>query len=232
MEIKKSRKADLEGGKGLSILMGIVVGLAVLFVGFEWGTQEKTIQKDEGIADIIAEEEIDITRQEETPPPPPPPPPVEQVAEVLNVVEDDVEVENTDLLSSEDNQAEAQTQTYVPPVVKVEEEEESSQQSFMVVEEMPEFPGGQAALMSFIAKSIKYPVVAQENGIQGRVTCSFVVNKDGSIVDAEVIRGIDPSLDKEALRVINTMPKWKPGKQRGKPVRVKFTVPINFRLNQ
>ena len=232
MEIKKSRKADLEGGKGLSILMGIVVGLAVLFVGFEWGTQEKTIQKDEGIADIIAEEEIDITRQEETPPPPPPPPPVEQVAEVLNVVEDDVEVENTDLLSSEDNQAEAQTQTYVPPVVKVEEEEESSQHIFMVVEEMPEFPGGQAALMSFIAKSIKYPVVAQENGIQGRVTCSFVVNKDGSIVDAEVIRGIDPSLDKEALRVINTMPKWKPGKQRGKPVRVKFTVPINFRLNQ
>ena len=232
MEIKKSRKADLEGGKGLSILMGIVVGLAVLFVGFEWGTQEKTIQKDEGIADIIAEEEIDITRQEETPPPPPPPPPVEQVAEVLNVVEDDVEVENTDLLSSEDNQAEAQTQTYVPPVVKVEEEEESSQQIFMVVEEMPEFPGGQAALMSFIAKSIKYPVVAQENGIQGRVTCSFVVNKDGSLVDAEVIRGIDPSLDKEALRVINTMPKWKPGKQRGKPVRVKFTVPINFRLNQ
>lgn len=232
MEIKKSRKADLEGGKGLSILMGIVVGLAVLFVGFEWGTQEKTIQKDEGIADIIAEEEIDITRQEETPPPPPPPPPVEQVAEVLNVVEDDVEVENTDLLSPEDNQAEAQTQTYVPPVVKVEEEEESSQQIFMVVEEMPEFPGGQAALMSFIAKSIKYPVVAQENGIQGRVTCSFVVNKDGSIVDAEVIRGIDPSLDKEALRVINTMPKWKPGKQRGKPVRVKFTVPINFRLNQ
>ena len=230
MEIKKSRKADLEGGKGLSILMGIVVGLAVLFVGFEWGTQEKTIQKDEGRADIIAEEEIDITRQEETPPPPPPP--VEQVAEVLNVVEDDVEVENTDLLSSEDNQAEAQTQTYVPPVVKVEEEEESSQQIFMVVEEMPEFPGGQAALMSFIAKSIKYPVVAQENGIQGRVTCSFVVNKDGSIVDAEVIRGIDPSLDKEALRVINTMPKWKPGKQRGKPVRVKFTVPINFRLNQ
>ena len=232
MEIKKSRKADLEGGKGLSILMGIVVGLAVLFVGFEWGTQEKTIQKDEGIADIIAEEEIDITRQEETPPPPPPPPPGEQVAEVLNGVEDDVEVENTDLLSSEDNQAEAQTQTYVPPVVKVEEEEESSQQIFMVVEEMPEFPGGQAALMSFIAKSIKYPVVAQENGIQGRVTCSFVVNKDGSIVDAEVIRGIDPSLDKEALRVINTMPKWKPGKQRGKPVRVKFTVPINFRLNQ
>ncbi len=231
MEIKKSPKAELEKSKGLGILMGLVVGLAVLFVGFEWGTQEKALQKNEGIADIIAEEEIDITRREETPPPPPPPPPVQKVAEVLNVVEDDVEVADNDLLSSEDDQTEAQTQTYVPPAV-VEEEEESSQQIFMVVEEMPKFPGGDAKLMSFIAKSIRYPVVAQENGIQGRVVCSFVVNKDGSIVDAEVVRGIDSSLDKEALRVINSMPKWTPGKQRGKPVRVKFTVPITFRLQQ
>ncbi len=232
MEIKKSPKAELEKSKGLGILMGLVVGLAMLFVSFEWGTQEEAIQKNEGIADIIAEEEIDITRQEETPPPPPPPPPVQQVAEVLNVVEDDVEVANNDLLSSEDNQAEAQTQTYVPPAVKVEEEEESSQQIFMVVEEMPKFPGGEAELMTFISKSIRYPVVAQENGIQGRVVCSFVINKDGSIVDAEIVRGIDSSLDKEALRVINTMPKWTPGKQRGKPVRVKFTMPITFRLQQ
>ena len=107
---------------------------------------------------------------------------------------------------------------------------EEEQQIFQVVEEMPEFPGGQGALLQFLAKSIKYPVIAQENGIQGRVTCSFVVNKDGSIVDAEVIRGVDPSLDKEAIRVINTMPKWSPGKQRGKPVRVKYTVPVTFRL--
>ena len=112
----------------------------------------------------------------------------------------------------------------------VEEEEESSQQIFTVVETMPEFPGGQGALLQYLAKSIKYPVIAQENGIQGRVSCSFVVNKDGSIVDAEVIRGVDPSLDKEALRVIGTMPKWTPGKQRGKPVRVKYTVPVTFRL--
>ena len=86
--------------------------------------------------------------------------------------------------------------------------------------------------MSYIAKSIKYPVVAQDIGIQGRVTCTFVVNKDGTIVDAQVVRGIDPALDKEALRVINSMPKWKPGKQRGKPVRVKFTLPVTFRLQQ
>lgn len=229
MEIKKSPKADLEKGKTLNILMGMVVGLAVLFVGFEWGTRDiQVVTASDGVQDIIAEEEIEITRPENTPPPPPPPPaPV--VTEVLNVVEDDVELEQQDIITSEDNQKEAQVQTYVAPAV-VEEEEESAQQIFTVVEEMPKFPGGDSELLKFIAKSIKYPVIAQENGIQGRVICSFVVNRDGSVVDAEVLRGVDPSLDKEALRVIATMPKWTPGKQRGKPVRVKYTVPITFRL--
>jgi protein TonB len=190
MEIKKSKKADLEGGKTLSLLMGIVIALAIIFVGFEWGTREVTIATSDAVADIIAEEEIEITRPEDTPPPPPPPP---------------------------------------APVV-VEEEEESSQTIFTVVEKMPEFPGGETELLKFINKQIKYPVIAQENGIQGRVICTFVVNRDGSVVDAEVIRGVDPNLDKEALRVIGTMPKWKPGEQRGKPVRVKYTIPLTFRL--
>ena len=230
MEIKKSPKADLERGKSLSILMGFVVGLAVLFVGFEWSTRDvMVVQASEGVADIIAEEEVEITRPENTPPPPPPPPaPV--VTEVLNVVDDDVELEQQDILTSEDTQEAAQTAVYTPPAAVEEEEEEAAQQIFTVVEEMPEFPGGMNELLKYLAKSIKYPVIAQENGIQGRVSCSFVVNKDGSIVDAEVIRGVDPSLDKEALRVIGTMPKWTPGKQRGKPVRVKYTVPITFRL--
>lgn len=213
MEIKKSPKADLEKGKTLSILMGFVVGLAVLFVGFEWSTRDvMVVQASEGVADIIAEEEVEITRPENTPPPPPPPPaPV--VTEVLNVVEDDVELEQQDILSSEDDQTSAQEAVYTPPAV-VEEEEESAQQIFTVVEEMPKFPGGDAELLKFIAKSIKYPVIAQENGIQGRVICAFVVNRDGSVVDAEVLRGVDPSLDKEALRVIGTMPKWTPGISR------------------
>ena len=229
MEIKKSPKADLERGKTLSILMGFVVALAVLFVGFAWSDSEVQVATEsDQVADIIAEEEVEITRPENTPPPPPPPPaPV--VTEVLNVVEDDVELEQQDILSSEDSQDAVQQETFIAPAV-VEEEEESSQTIFTVVEEMPDFPGGQAELLKFIAKSIKYPVIAQENGIQGRVICAFVVNKDGSVVDAEVLRGVDPSLDKEALRVIGTMPKWKPGKQRGKPVRVKYTVPITFRL--
>ncbi|MDH6303471.1 protein TonB [Parabacteroides sp. PF5-5] len=228
MEIKKSKKADIEGTKTMSFLMGLIIALAVLFVGFEWGTQDVLVATSEGVADIIAEEEIEITRPEDTPPPPPPPP-VQAVIEELNVVEDDVNLEQQEILSSEDSQRDAQVQTYVAPAV-VEEEEESAQQIFTVVEEMPQFPGGEGELLKFIGKSIKYPVIAQENGIQGRVICAFVVNRDGTVVDAEVVRGVDPSLDKEALRVIGTMPKWTPGKQRGKPVRVKYTVPITFRL--
>ena len=231
MEVKKSPKADLEGGIGMSILMGMIVGLAVLFVGFEWSTKDvQVVTADEGVADIIAEEEIEITRPENTPPPPPPPP-APAVTEVLNVVDDDVELEQQDIISSEDDASAAQTETFVAPVVEEEEEEEeSAQQIFTVVEKQPEFPGGTAELFKYLSKAIKYPVIAQENGIQGRVVCSFVVNRDGSIVDIQVMRGVDPSLDKEAVRVISEMPKWKPGEQRGKPVRVRFILPVQFRL--
>lgn len=230
MEVKKSPKADLERGKTMSVLMGFIVGLAVLFVGFEWSTKDvMVVDETEQVQDVIAEEEIEITRQENTPPPPPPPA-APAVAEVLTVVEDDVELADVEIASSEDDASAAQQETYVAPVVEEEEEEESAQQIFTVVEKQPEFPGGMSELMKFLAKSIKYPVIAQENGIQGRVVCSFVVNRDGSIVDIQVMRGVDPSLDKEAVRVIGTMPKWKPGEQRGKPVRVRFILPVQFRL--
>ena len=187
------------------------------------------VDETDQVQDVIAEEEIEITRQENTPPPPPPPA-APAVAEVLTVVEDDVELADVEIASSEDDASAAQQETYVAPVVEEEEEEESAQQIFTVVEKQPEFPGGMSELMKFLAKSIKYPVIAQENGIQGRVVCSFVVNRDGSIVDIQVMRGVDPSLDKEAVRVIGTMPKWKPGEQRGKPVRVRFILPVQFRL--
>ena len=147
----------------------------------------------------------------------------------MTVVEDDVELEQQEIVTSEDNQKSAQTEVYTPPV-QVEEEEEDTNEIFVTVEDMPEFPGGQGELMKYIGKSIKYPVVAQENGIQGRVVVQFVVNKEGKVTDAAVVKGVDPSLDKEALRVVNAMPKWKPGSQRGKPVNVKYTVPVQFRL--
>jgi len=101
---------------------------------------------------------------------------------------------------------------------------------FDVVEEMPQFPGGQAALLEYLAKNIKYPVVAEENGIQGKVIVTFVVERDGSITDVKVVKSVDPSLDKEASRVVKSMPRWQPGKQNGSAVRVKYTVPVQFRL--
>ena len=113
-----------------------------------------------------------------------------------------------------------------PPAPKPE----VSTKVFDVVEEMPSFPGGQGALMSYLASNIKYPVVAQENGVQGRVIVSFVVERDGSISDVRVARSVDPSLDREAQRVVKSMPRWKPGKQNGSAVRVKYTVPVVFRL--
>ena len=172
------------------------------------------------------EEEVEIQQTTQETTPPPPPPPVQEV-EVLNVVEDDVETESIEINTEDDKDVEV----VIAAPVEAPVEEEEEEVVFVVVETMPEFPGGQQALFKYLSENVKYPVIAQENGIQGRVICQFVVNKDGSIVDVEVVRsGGDASLDKEAVRVIKSMPKWKPGKQRGKAVRVKYTVPVNFRL--
>ncbi|NLH28589.1 MAG: energy transducer TonB, partial [Bacteroidales bacterium] len=159
-----------------------------------------------------------------------PPPPEPEAPEILEVVEEKVETRIQ--INIEDDQSRAQIQTFVPPPPPPKPKEEATEEIFVVVEEMPEFPGGQSALMKYLSENIRYPVIAQENGIEGRVICSFVVERDGSITDVQVVRGVDPSLDKEAVRVIQSMPKWKPGKQRGKPVRVRFTLPIVFRLQQ
>ena len=227
MEIKKSPKADLESKKSTWLLVGYVIVLAFMFVAFEWTKRDIKNDTSQAITDVFFEEEIiPITEQPEQVTPPPPEAP--SIAETLTIVEDDADVEETAIVSSEElNQA--VDIKYVP--VAVDEEEPEEQTIFEVVEQMPEFPnGGMAGLMQYLSKNIKYPTIAQENGTQGRVTVQFVVNKDGSIVDAKVLRGVDPYLDKEAVRVIMGMPKWKPGMQRGKPVRVKYTVPVMFRL--
>lgn len=226
MEVKKSPKADLEGKKSTWMLIGYVIVLAVMFVAFEWTERDKVIDTSQALVDVVFEEEIiPITQQPENIPPPPPEAP--SVAEVLQIVEDDANVEQTAIASTEDIGEKVEVK-YVPVVV--EEEEPEEQTIFEVVENMPEFPGGNAALMQFLSKNIKYPTIAQENGTQGRVIVQFVVNRDGSVVDPVVVRSVDPYLDKEALRVIGQMPKWKPGQQRGKAVRVKYTVPVMFRL--
>ncbi|MBN1986116.1 MAG: energy transducer TonB [Prolixibacteraceae bacterium] len=228
MNLKKSPKADLESKKNVFFMVGLVVALGVTLVAFEWTTKPK---KADDLGQIqtqeVEEEIIPITREQQVKPPPPPPPP--KVVEVLNIVDDDIEIE--DELEIEDTEADDETVIDVAPVIETQEEEEEEEaQVFFIVEDMPEFPGGELALRKYIANAIKYPVIAQENGIQGKVYVTFVVDKDGGISDARIARGVDPSLDKEALRVVNTLPKWKPGKQRGKPVRVSYTVPINFVL--
>ena len=228
MEVKKAPHANIETHKSTFLLMGMVVALAVLFVGFEWSSTLSKLDETVIVQDVLAEEEIEITQREPTPPPPPPPPEPE-VPEVIEMVEEKVETK-IDLSSLEDDQSKAQVQTYTPPPPPKPVEEEATEEIFVVVEKQPEFPGGTTALMKFLGDNIKYPVIAQENGIQGRVITNFVVERDGSISDVQVVRGQDPSLDREAVRVIKTMPRWTPGQQRGKPVRVRFTLPVVFRL--
>jgi periplasmic protein TonB len=227
MEVKKSPKADLESKRNMFLLLGLVIALGLTLAAFEYKTSPK---KADSLGQVemqeIEEEIIPITREQEIKPPPPPPP---QVVEVLNIVDDEVEIE--DELKLEDTEVTEDMIIDVAPVISSKEEvEEEDTQVFFIVEDMPEFPGGELALRQFIANSIKYPVIAQENGIQGRVYVTFVVDADGSVSDPKIARGVDPSLDKEALRVVSQLPKWKPGKQRGKPVRVSYTVPINFQL--
>jgi protein TonB len=238
MELKKAKKADLEGQKSTSLLIGYIITLAAIFIAFEWTTREyEETEKPIYVATaFVAEEEIPPTEQKEIIMVAAPPPTVEvpKIPEILNIVENDAEIEEQEIESTEDLQ-EAITGPVGPvatgpvgPVMVAEASDEG--EVFQVVEQMPEFPGGMEKLMEYLSKNIKYPSIAQENNIQGRVIVEFVVNKDGSIVDPKVMRSVDSSLDNEAMRVIKAMPKWTPGKQRGKAVRVRYTVPVLFRL--
>ena len=227
MEVKKSPKADLENKKTTNLLIGAILTLAVLFVGFEWSERDKKVTTDTGLQEVLFEEEIIPITEQEQPKQAPPPPEAPKVEEVLEIMDNDSQVEESTIQASDDTQAAVEVK-YTP--VEVEEEEVEEQQIFQVVEEMPEFPGGMGECMKFLGKNIKYPTISQENGVQGRVIVQFVVNRDGSIVDAKVMRGVDPYLDKEALRVVGLMPKWAPGKQRGKAVRSQFILPVMFRL--
>ena len=218
MEAKKSKKAAIENQRGSWLLMGLVVALAFMFVSFEW------TQHDVRVAAVSSDDEsifvtelVPITFPEEKLEPPPPPE-IKQ-SEWIEIVDDTEEV--TDNVSVvPDNVNEPYKVVWVPPVVETKEVEEDV--IHVSVEIMPEFPGGSA--------DIKYPTMSQEMGSQGRVIVQFVVDKDGSITNPTVVRGVDAYLDKEAIRVISGMPKWKPGVQNGKKVRVKYTVPVVFRL--
>ena len=224
MEVKKSKRAAIENQRGTWLLMGFVVVLAFMFVTFEW-TQHDIKVATGSLADepVFVETLLPITYPEEKLEPPPPP--VVKVAELLNIVDDDDLEADAVVLGFEDP-----VEIKYRPVVVETENEPVEDEILVTAEKMPEFPGGNGALLQYLNKNIKYPVVPQEQGIQGRVIIQFVVDKDGTITDPVVVRSVDPYLDKEALRVIKAMPKWKPGIQGARSVRVKYTVPVTFRL--
>jgi protein TonB len=228
MELKKSPKADLEKKKLIFSEIGLVVSLLIVLMAFEWKSTGGIKTDFANLQDVAMEEEmIPITQQEEIKPPPPPPQPI-QVIDVINIVEDDVDLDDDfDLFDSEFDE------NLAVRIVNFQEEEEEveEEQIFVVVEDMPGFGGGDSnKFREYISKNLRYPDIAAENGIQGRVFVQFVVEPDGSVSNVKVVRGVDPSLDREAIRVVESSPKWKPGKQRGKPVRVSFTFPIIFVL--
>ncbi len=217
MEPKKNPKISLENKKGLFFQIALTLTLLIVIIAFQWKSYDKVnYNLGQLNLDDIEEEIIPITKQEVKPPPPPPPPP-----EVIEIVEDEVEIEEE--LEIEDTEADED--------VMIEIEEEDDEEFFMVVENMPEFPGGDLGLMKYIQKNVKYPPIAKEYNITGKVYVSFIVDKIGNVTNVKIVRGVDKNLDAEALRVVKSLPKYKPGKQRGKPVRVMFTIPINFTLN-
>jgi periplasmic protein TonB len=225
MEAKKSPKADLEGKKRIFLQIGIAIALGAALVAFEWKNYERQ-EIDLGVleVDFIEEEDIPITRQEQPPPPPPPEPSKE-----LIIVDDDVELEE-EFIIDVDADVFTEVQDFTP-IVFEEEEEVAEDVIFTVVEDQPEFPGGETARQQFLSDNLRYPQMAREAGIQGTVFVTFVVEIDGSVTDVRIVRGIGGGCDEEAIRVVKMMPNWEPGRQRGQPVRVQFVMPIRFRLN-
>ena len=217
MELKKNPNANLEHKRSLFLQIGLVIALLIVLIAFEYRSYDRQMYNLGALnLDDLEEEIIPITKQEIKPPPPPPPPP-----EVIEIVEDDVEIEEE--IEIED------TESDEDEIIEIEEEDD--EEFFMVVENMPVFPGGDLGLMKYIQKNVRYPAIAKEYNITGKVYVSFIVDKSGNVTDVKVVRGVDKNLDAEAVRVVKSLPKYTPGKQRGKPVRVMFTIPINFTLS-
>ncbi|GLU42694.1 energy transducer TonB [Allomuricauda sp. NBRC 101325] len=233
MELKKNPKADVGRNSALYFVIGLAAVLGVVYGAMEWKKYDKVNDYDISMnVEDQLDEEVPMTEQIKTPPPPPPP----AAPEVIEVVEDEEEVEETVIESTETSQEEEVVEI---EEVEVEEVEEDISVPFAVIEDVPVFPGCEGAsdkkacfqeqMQAHIRKNFRYPEIAQEMGVQGRVSVIFVIQKDGSIGDIRM-RGPDKNLEAEALRIIEKLPKMTPGKQRGRPVKVPFSIPITFKL--
>ena len=218
----------MENKKLLFVEIGLVVALGITLFAFEWTSKETTVSVLEDTTEILIEEEI-ITITQETPPPPPAAPKIPVLSDQIDIVDDEIEVNDDLFMNLEDD---ANMGVEIMEYVEVEEEVvEEEAIPFQLVEEKPSFQGGDANTFSkWVNTRLEYPEIAKENGVQGRVTLQFTVEKDGSVTKVKVLRGVDPSLDKEAVRVVSMSPKWSPGKQRDRAVPVTYTFPVIFQL--
>ena len=221
MEIKKYPKYDLENYHQLFLNIGLIVALTAVIIAFEWKTYDRGAGMDLGVIEDNFEDLLEIPPKEQ----PPPPPPVIQQPEIIEVpdeeeIEEEIEIELD---------VEFEEELIVEELV-FEEPEEEVEEIFTIVEDQPEFPGGIGAFYKYVATNLRYPAQARRMGIAGKVFVQFVVEKDGRLTDVQILKGIGAGCDEEALRVIKKSKAWKPGRQRGRPVKVRMIIPINFRL--
>lgn len=224
MEAKKTPKADLTKKTGMFLNLGLMVSVGLVLFAFEYRSYDDGLLKDLGSIDDDFEELLDIPITEQ---PPPPPPPIEQPE--IKEIPDEVEIEEKIEVNFD---VDVQEETVIKEVV-IEEApvEEKADEIFDVVENMPTPPGGMQGWNKYLSNNLKYPTQARRMGIEGTVYVVFVVNTDGSIQDVDILRGIGGGCDEEAMRVVRNAPAWEPGRQRGRPVRVKMRLPIRFKLS-
>lgn len=229
MEIKKSPKADLTKTVTLFREVGLILTLAVVFLAFEWKSKEETTSIfDEQVVVEIEEEIIPIT-QEEQPAVPQEMPKIPVLSDAIDIVDDDIEVEDAVFSFEDDASIGVEVVDYIATVEEEVIEEEAI--PFALVENKPTFQGGDAnQFTKWVMSQLVYPEIAKENGIQGRVILQFTVDTDGSVKNVKVVRGVDTSLDQEAVRIVSKSPKWTPGKQRDRAVKVSYTFPVIFQL--
>lgn len=228
MEIKKSPKADLKNKRGLLLEIGLVVSLLLVIGAFSYTPEEKRIEKVDLQAPIVEEQIVEITRQDQKPPETPRKVEVKVIADLLQVVTNDTKITTEVDFTEFDEDVDV-----VQTVGVVEEEVVEDDQPFLIAETMPSFQGGDLnTFRAWVQQNVKFPQIALENGIQGRVVLSFVIEKDGRLTNIQVLQTPDRSLSEEAVRVLSKSPKWSPGKQRNQAVRVKYTLPVDFRVQQ
>lgn len=225
MKTKKTNKANLEKSRGIFLSIGLIAALLIVLAIFEKSTKAVGAEDLGSIEKtILDEEQIPITREMKTPPPPPP---KESVSDIIEIMENEVKIEDE---LSIDLETEDNTAIKFTDMVLTDETDPDPDIIFTIVADMPEYPGGDLALRKKIANTIIYPEMAKENDIQGTVYVRFVVTKKGNVTDVKILRGVDPLLDNEAIRVVKTLKGWTPGKQRNEPVNVSYSLPIKFKL--